>query len=249
MSGSRPPTTPSRTDRIAARAEFVTSAAAVADLPAGFPEVALVGRSNVGKSSLINALAGRAIARTSATPGKTRLLNVYRVVPRQGQGGRAFHLVDLPGYGYTRVPPPGHGRQARGGAHRSPSGDGGPSAEGDFRALAAAYAGARWADGRDEVPEAAALLLVDARHPGLENDLAAYDWLASLGCPAAVVATKLDKLTRAERPRARLALETAFHGPVVPTSAATGEGLKDLWRLIDRLLSRQPPKLPPRHPS
>jgi len=208
------------------RAEFVTSAAAVGDLPRdGMPELALVGRSNVGKSSLINALAGRAIARTSATPGKTRLLNVYRISPRQAQGGRTFHLVDLPGYGYAR------------GARADPA----------FRTLAAAYAEARWASG--EGLQAAALLLVDARHPGLENDLAAYDWLASLGRPAAVVATKLDKLTRAERPRVRLAMETAFNGPVLSFSAATGEGLKDLWRLIDRLLSQQPPRLQPRPPS
>jgi GTP-binding protein len=233
MSWSRPPTTPSRTDRVAARAEFVTSAAAVTDLPRdGAPELALVGRSNVGKSSLINALAGRAIARTSATPGKTRLLNVYRVVLRQAQHDpepgrrvagrdRPCYLVDLPGYGY-----------ARGGT-------------GELRSLARAYAEARLG-GRDG---GAALLLVDARHPGLENDLAAYDWLASLACPAAVVATKLDKLTRAERPRARQALETAFHGPVLPVSAVSGEGLKDLWKLIDRLLSRQPPRLQPRRPS
>lgn len=208
------------------RAEFVTSAAAVGDLPRdGAPEIALAGRSNVGKSSLINALAGKTVARTSATPGKTRLLNVYRVVPGQDRGGRTFYLIDLPGYGYAR------------GARADPS----------FQALARSYAEARWASGG--APQAGALLLVDARHPGLENDLAAYDWLASLGCPAAVVATKLDKLTRAERPRVRLALETAFNGPVLSVSAASGEGLKDLWKLIDRLLSRQPPRLHPRRPS
>lgn len=208
------------------QAEFVTSAAAVAGLPAdGTPEIALVGRSNVGKSSLVNALAGRAIARTSAAPGKTRLLNVYRFIVRRIGGGRPFYLVDLPGYGYAR----------------------GAKADPNFRALAAAYGEARLKAGRSRGLHAGALLLVDARHPALDNDLAAYDWLAARACPAAVVATKLDKLTRAERPRARLELETAFKGPVLPVSAATGEGLKDLWTLIDRLLSRQPPRLLPRH--
>ena len=72
------------------------SAAAAADLPRdGAPEIALIGRSNVGKSSLINALVRQRVARTSAAPGKTRLANVYRVSER----GSAIYLVDLPGYG------------------------------------------------------------------------------------------------------------------------------------------------------
>ncbi len=80
--------------------EFVTSAAGAAGFPAdGLLEIALVGRSNVGKSTLINALARRKLARTSAAPGKTRLANFYRVA---AEGRPAFHLVDLPGYGYAR---------------------------------------------------------------------------------------------------------------------------------------------------
>ena len=76
------------------------SAAAASDLPReGVPEVAMVGRSNVGKSSLINALVRQKVARTSAAPGKTRLANIYRVV--RGSS-RPFYLVDLPGYGYAR---------------------------------------------------------------------------------------------------------------------------------------------------
>jgi len=82
------------------RAEFVTSAAAPAQFPRpGAPEVALLGRSNVGKSSLLNRLvARRKLARTSATPGKTRLVNWFRV-----EAERPLFLVDLPGYGYARV--------------------------------------------------------------------------------------------------------------------------------------------------
>ena len=206
-------------------ADFVTSAASAADLPRdGAPELAVVGRSNVGKSSLINALVGRRIARTSAAPGKTRLINVYRLDVSAHGRGRAFYLVDLPGYGYAR---------------------GAGSAE-SFRPLAEAYAASRWSADAASRAARAALLLVDARHPGLDNDLAAYDWLASLARPAAVVATKIDKLSRAERRRASDELEMAFNGPVLAVSAATGEGMKDLWQLIDRLLSKHPPRLKPR---
>jgi GTP-binding protein len=81
-------------------ASFVTSAADAAGFPRDrLPEIAFVGRSNVGKSSLINALARRTLARTSAAPGKTRLANFYRV---QRGSSPALYLVDLPGYGYAR---------------------------------------------------------------------------------------------------------------------------------------------------
>src|SRR3954449_10171508 len=81
-------------------ASFVTSAAGAGDFPRDrLPEIAMVGRSNVGKSSLINALVRRPLARTSAAPGKTRLANFYRV---QRGSSPPLYLVDLPGYGYAR---------------------------------------------------------------------------------------------------------------------------------------------------
>src|SRR5690349_6563467 len=90
-------------------AQFVTSAVDRNGIPAdGIPHVALVGRSNVGKSTLVNALAGRRIARTSAAPGKTRLANLYRVTIDGGPGGPGrwtLHFADLPGYGYARGGP------------------------------------------------------------------------------------------------------------------------------------------------
>ena len=202
------------------RASFITSAVGPEGCPAdGVAELALVGRSNVGKSTLVNALGRSKLARTSAAPGKTRLINVYRF---EVDGEPPFHLVDLPGYGY-----------ARGGA---------PSAEA-FEALARGYFEdrARKVDSPRQRPGAFAVLqLVDSRHPGLPSDMAAHDWLTTLGVPVGVVATKVDKLTRAERSRAQQVFGRAFTSPVVPVAAATGEGLKELWILIRRLLSSRP---------
>jgi GTP-binding protein len=194
-------------------AEFVTSAAGAGDFPRDrLPEVALVGRSNVGKSSLINALVRKKVARTSAAPGKTRLANYYRV---QRGTARALYLVDLPGYGYAR---------------------GGDPAAREFNRLAEAYfeRGSRIPDPGSRVG-IGVLLLVDTRHPGLESDLEAWHWLRSQPCPAAVVGTKVDKLTRAERARHTRDLESVFDGPVLLTSAETGEGLDELWKMIASL--------------
>ena len=215
-------------------ATFVTSAASASGLPHdGLAEIALVGRSNVGKSSLINALVRQRVARTSAAPGKTRLANVYRVA--RG-GAEPFYLVDLPGYGYAR----------------------GANGAREFEELARAYFGRVGRVGRvsrpdlpdplDTVPVVGALLLADARHPALESDLAAWAWLNETGVTPAIVATKIDKLSRAERLRALRVNEAAFEHPVLPVSASTGEGLDELWKLIERLTSRNPNNRRPRRP-
>jgi len=205
----------------------VKSAAAASDLPReGVPEVAMVGRSNVGKSSLINALVRQKVARTSAAPGKTRLANIYRVV--RGSS-RPFYLVDLPGYGYAR---------------------GGASSAQEFEQLARAYfavegqgqavsdhPGRHGAPGR---PDPAVLLLVDARHPGLDSDRDAWTWMRQAVGARALIATKIDKLSRGERSRAMRELQSVFDDPILPVSAATGEGLDELWKLIDKLISSNP---------
>ena len=225
-------------------ATFVRSAAGAADLPRdGLAEIAMVGRSNVGKSSLINALVGQKIARTSGAPGKTRLANIYRVDART-----LFYLVDLPGYGYAK---------GRGSAD-------------EFEAISAAYFGragqarrARQAEGlpaspgRPAPPAIAAILLVDSRHPGLPNDIEAWAWLKDTVArgrvvATTVVATKIDKLARGERIRAMRELESVYQDSVLPVSAVTGEGLDELWNLIDRLAktsSRPPKQAPPKNPT
>lgn len=201
----------------------MTSAAGPEGCPAdGLAELALVGRSNVGKSTLVNALMRVRLARTSAAPGKTRLLNVYRI---DVEGEAPFHLVDLPGYGYAR---------------------GGQASVETFEELTRRYFAHRIRQVISErrAPEAFAVLqLLDSRHPDLDSDRRAHDWLVSLGVPLWVVATKFDKLTRAERSRAQHHFERAFTTPVLPVAATTGEGLKELWTLIRRLLSSSlPPK-------
>ena len=225
-------------------AEFVTSASASGKgIPGdGLPQVALAGRSNVGKSSLLNALTRRSLARTSAAPGKTRLVNVFRVeFEGAGPGRTALYLIDLPGYGYAR---------------------GGESAAAELKLVAEGYLspGERLRPERGAEPPsesergwgpastrksggstgarrnpAAVLLLIDSRHPGLEADAQAARWLGSLGVDTRVVATKVDKLTRSERARNLTALGNMFGIAALPVSAASGEGLDELWRMIARI--------------
>jgi GTP-binding protein len=201
-------------------AEFVTSVApgsSAAAIPRdGLLQVAMVGRSNVGKSTLINALLRRPMARTSAAAGKTRLVNIFRITVEGGRPGRwSLYLVDLPGYGY-----------ARGGAG---------SAE-DLKAVAEAYFASKVAVPGERVgPGTGTLLLIDSRHPGLESDLQAQKWLATLGAEPLVVATKIDKLSRAERARSLRELERIFGKPALPVSAERGEGMDELWKTIAKL--------------
>jgi len=207
------------------KATFVRSVADANGMPHdGLAELAVVGRSNVGKSTLINALVRQRLARTSAAPGKTRLANVYHIARA---GARPFYLVDLPGYGFA---------------------GGGPAAAREFAELTRAIFGR---DGRDRqdgkaapahpaVPaRRSALLLVDARHPGLESDVAAWQWLLGTVDEAAIAATKIDKLARGERIRALRAFKSAHEHPVLPVSAVTGEGLDELWKVINRLMTRE----------
>jgi GTP-binding protein len=176
--------------------------------------VAFVGRSNVGKSSLLNALLRKPLARTSAAPGKTRLANYFRVTRGAAQ---SLHLVDLPGYGYAR---------------------GGDEAAQEFTRLTEAYfARAASPDRPDGIP-ITVLLLVDARHPGLDSDMEAWRWLESQPCSKGVIGTKVDKLTRAERQRHGRLFDSLYDCSVPLVSARTGEGLEELWKKIVRLPSQ-----------
>jgi len=216
MGGTVRPASPAC--RVKINATFVRSVADATGLPRdGLAELALVGRSNVGKSSLINALVRRQLARTSAAPGKTRLANLYRIA----RGSAApFYVIDLPGYGYAR---------------------GGREGARFFEELSRIYFGRVGQAGRvsppaPPAPSVSALLLVDVRHPGLDNDAAAWRWLHDRVGRVAIAATKADKLARGERIRAIRAIESVHDCTVLPVSAVTGEGLDELWKLIDTLM-------------
>jgi len=178
----------------------------------GLPQIAMTGRSNVGKSTLLNALCRAKVARTSAAPGKTRLANIYRVTVEGGRPGTwGLYFVDLPGYGYAR---------------------GGANAAGELRTVAEGYFEA------NREPRAAnrgAFLLVDSRHPRLDSDIQAAHWLNGMHVDFRVVATKIDKLSRTERARNLKALELTFGMAALPVSAASGEGMDTLWKTIASL--------------
>ena len=216
-------------------AEFVTSAAAggtVAGIPRDrLAQFAFAGRSNVGKSSLLNALTRQKVARTSAAPGKTRLANIFRITAEGGPGGPgrwSCYFVDLPGYGYAR---------------------GGADSAVELAGVAEAYFGRSAARSFSSAPETprrtedagpkpratGTFLLVDSRHPGLKSDVQAHRWLSEIAGPPALIATKVDKLSRAERSRNLRELERVFGTAALPISATGGEGLDELWRTIANL--------------
>jgi GTP-binding protein len=198
------------------QARFVLSAASATDFPTtGLPEIAMVGRSNVGKSTLINALVKQKVARTSAAPGKTRLANYYLIDPGPRTSDSSLYLVDLPGYGYAR---------------------GGEASAEEFGQLTRQYF-ERADNSRRRL--AGVLHLIDARHPALPADAAAHDWLTRVGVPICVVATKFDKLNQSEKTRVLNLLSRQYDCQILPGSAPEELGLAEIWKLIRDLIESQ----------
>jgi GTP-binding protein len=184
-------------------AEHIASAANPERFPPpSLPEVAFLGRSNVGKSSLLNRLTGRpGLAFTSSTPGRTQAINFYRV---EGK----WHFVDLPGYGYARVP---------------------LEVKAQWKGLIESYLLNR------ETLELAVVVL-DCRRGWMQHDLDLKQWLEFHQLPYVVVATKVDKLNQKDQHRGLESVrkELPSGDMLFPFSALTGRGAREIWQAISK---------------
>ena len=197
-----------RSMRILAR--FMLSASDLMHFPPpGVPEIAFLGRSNVGKSSVINSLIGTKLARTSNTPGRTRSINFYEV-RRAGQPRPEMLFADLPGYGYAKVS---------------------RSISEDWARFVDPYLHQRSS-------LALCLVLADSNIPPQESDGQLLEFLASKGRPHLIVATKCDRLSGNQLRQATEALGNAYGGaPIIAFSAKTGAGKDELWEQIRAAVS------------
>jgi GTP-binding protein len=189
-------------------AQFVTSAARPEQFPAeALPEIAFLGRSNVGKSSLLNCLTGqKGLAFTSAKPGCTQLINFYRV---DGQ----FHFVDLPGYGYARVP---------------------KDVAGQWKQLIEQYLLHRKS-------LQMCFLILDARRGWMDKDLELKEWLEFHNRRYLVIATKTDKLKNKNNPRQGVAAirgQSPESAPL-PFSAVSCRGVREIWQAISTIKTQR----------
>lgn len=186
-------------------AEFILSASSPGQFPSdGLPEVAFLGRSNVGKSSLINAVTGkRGLAFTSSTPGRTQSINFYRVDGK-------FYFVDLPGYGYAKVP---------------------LASKREWAKLIEHYL-------HERSTLQLAFLIIDARRGWMEMDLELKSWLEGNNLPYVVVVSKIDKLNQKEQSQGMKAI--SLQAEPLPFSAVTGRGVREIWQAISKTQTHQP---------
>jgi GTP-binding protein len=200
-------------------AVFVAEARDLGGLPAdAAPEIAIAGRSNVGKSTLLNRLAGRrGLARTSKTPGRTRGLVMFALRLGRSAPVGELRLIDLPGYGYAQV-------------SRSERNAWQPLIEGYTRRRRAL---------------ALFVILVDARRGIEEEERQLYEWLGTENVPAQVVFTKVDKLSATDRGLLKQRNRKMFgrRAPVF-VSSDTGEGIAALWTAIFESVAAQGEKQP-----
>jgi GTP-binding protein len=186
-------------------ADFIVSAATPGQFPSdGLAEIAFLGRSNVGKSSLINALIGsKGLAHTSNTPGRTQTINFYRITSGAATSVGACYFVDLPGYGYTKL-----SRQQTQG----------------WKKLIESYL-------LNRATLRLSLVILDARRGWMPGDLELKQWLEAHHLPYLVVATKMDKLNQSDAQRNMSAIRKEVADPLA-CSAVTGRGVREIWQAI-----------------
>jgi GTP-binding protein len=185
-------------------AQFMLSAVSAEQFPkASVPEIAFLGRSNVGKSSLLNALVGAKAAKVSSTPGRTRAINFFEISGERGAAKMIF--ADLPGYGYAKIS---------------------KSISAEWPKFIEPYLAMR-------ETLALCICIVDAIVPARQNDRQLLDWLRSVDRELLVVATKVDRLSGNERTRNLAALKRDLEfDAILPVSAKTGYGIGELWGKI-----------------
>jgi GTP-binding protein len=186
--------------------KFMISALSPAQFPApSVPEIAFLGRSNVGKSSLLNALLGSKQAKVSATPGRTRAINFFSITDSPQRQQPQMYFADLPGYGYAKIS---------------------KSISAEWPKFIEPYLAERPTLGL-------CLCLVDSNIPPQASDMQLIEFLKSTGRHLIVVATKADKLSGNGRTKAQAALRKGLDvDEVLLCSAKTGAGLKELWTAI-----------------
>lgn len=184
---------------------FLLSAMAPAQFPAPtVPEIAFLGRSNVGKSSLLNALVGEKAAKVSSTPGRTRAINFFLVLDQFERPRMQF--ADLPGYGYAKIS---------------------KSISSQWPKFIEPYLAER-------ETLRMCVCLVDANVPPQSRDRQLFEWLRHAGRSFVVVATKADRLSGNARARNLAALKKGLElEEILPVSAKTGAGIRELWERIE----------------
>lgn len=186
-------------------AQFMMSAAEPNQFPApGPPEIAFLGRSNVGKSSVINSLLGEKLAKTSSIPGRTRTINFFNI-RRLGKPAPEMLFVDLPGYGYARVP---------------------KQISAEWPKFIEPYLAHR-------PVLALCIVLIDSNIPPQTSDKQLITWLESIRRPFQLVATKADRISGAQLANSLhvLTQELGQH-QILPFSTKLGTGRQELWRVI-----------------
>lgn len=184
---------------------FLLSASDPAHFPSpSLPEIAFLGRSNVGKSSVINALVGKKLAKTSSTPGRTRAINFFEI-RFAGKPRPELIFTDLPGYGYAKI----------------------------SKEVSAQWPGFIDPYLRERPTLALCVALIDANIPPQPSDQQLVEFLAAIARPLLVVATKSDRLSGNQLNHALRAMQSTYPAAsVVPFSAKSGAGREELWRRI-----------------